>query len=79
MWGFLFIGFLIELSLFWAAIPKEVLNEILISAKGDVREGANNTIITFLAIVINAWFFVSSFVAKADLYTDVTFALEARS
>jgi hypothetical protein len=70
---------MVELSLFFIAIPREVFYQIYISAKGDVRDGANDKFIGFMAVCINAWFFVSSFVSKADLYTDVTFALEASS
>lgn len=76
---FLFLGFLCEFLLFFVAIPFDLLKRIIISAKGDLRDKAHDKIATFLAIVINGWFFVSGVVAKADIYTDVAFFLEALS
>ncbi|CAI2368568.1 unnamed protein product [Moneuplotes crassus] len=78
MWVLLFISILAEIFLFYWAIPKDILLKILKEAIGDQKETANSKITTFLAIVINSWFFVSGVIAKADLYTDVAFALEAR-
>ena len=78
MWVLLFFSFLAELFLFYHAIPKDIFFKILESAKGDLREKASIKWAKFLAIAINSWFFVSGFIAKADLYTDVSFALEAK-
>jgi len=77
MWAIIFLSFLFEASLFYLAIPKDIFKGIVKSAIGDLKDNANTKYATFLAFAINSWFFVSGFVAKADLYTDVTFALEA--
>jgi len=63
--------------MFFIAIPWDLLLKIIDSAKGDLHKDAYVWFAKLLAIVINSWFFVSGFLAKADIYTDVGFALEA--
>lgn len=63
--------------MYFVAIPFDLLKEIVQSAKGDLRDKAFDKIATLLAIVINSWFFISGVIAKADIYTDVAFSLEA--
>ena len=70
---FLFINFIIELSLFFIAIPKYLRVRILKSAKGDLQNNARDNWATFLAVVINGWFLISGILAKLDVYTDVAF------
>ena len=79
MAGFLFANFAAELSLFFIAIPRDLLLKILVSAKGDLREKAWDKWATFLAIVINGWFLFSGILAKLDVYTDVAFSIEVLS
>ena len=79
MAGFLFANFVVEISLFFIAIPRDLLLKILISAKGDLRDNAWNIWATFLAIVINGWFLVSGIISKLSIYTDVSFSMEALS
>lgn len=74
---FLFFSLALEFSMYFVAIPFDLLKEIVQSAKGDLRDKAFDKIATLLAIVINSWFFISGVIAKADIYTDVAFSLEA--
>jgi len=75
----LIISFLLEFLLFFLAIPKDIRAKIFQSAKGDYREGKDNKWSACLVIILNSWFFIFGFIAKADLYTDITFALEAKN
>ena len=76
---FLFINFVIELSLFFITIPKYLRERILKSAKGDLQNNARDNWATFLAVVINGWFLISGILAKLDVYTDVAFWIEVLS
>ena len=77
--GFLFINFVVEILLFFIAIPKDLFFKIIKSAKGDLRDNARDKWATFLAVVINAWFLISGIISKLNVYTDVSFSVEALS
>ena len=79
MFGFLLINFILEVSMFFICMPFSILKDIIVSARGDLKDGANICFATFLAIVINSWFLFSGIIAKIDIYTDMGFALEVLS
>jgi hypothetical protein len=77
--SFITISFIVEFSMFFIAIPRDLLWRIIDSLKGDLRDKANVRFAKLLAVAINSWFFISGFISKADIYTDVGFAMEAFS
>lgn len=78
MAGFLFINFVLEVSMFFICMPFRILKDIIASARGDQRKNASKCFTTLLAIGINSWFLFSGIISKIDMYNDVSFALEVR-
>ena len=79
MAGFLFINFVMEVSMFFICMPFDILKEVIISSRGDLRDNAWTNFATLATIAINSWFLFSGIIAKVDIYTDIAFALEVLS